>query len=86
MMRRIFYLITRINVGSRSVPYNFANSKNNGWYTCFKVVLFDPLPIPNIIMIKTACIKSEIYKSYDYFKMTHKHDAEHDVAKKTSRF
>ena len=32
-------------------------------------------------MIKTACKNSKKYKSYDYFKMAYKHDAEHDVAK-----
>ena len=33
-------------------------------------------------MIKTACeyLKKK-YKSYDFFKMAYKHDAEHDVAK-----
>jgi len=31
-------------------------------------------------MLKTAWKKSEKYKSYDYFEMAYKHDAEHDVA------
>ena len=37
-------------------------------------------------MIKTACKNYKKYKSYDYFKKAYKHDAEHDVAKKTSQF
>ena len=43
-----------------------------------------PLLISNI-WFKAACKNSEKYKSYDYFKMAYKHDAEHDVAK-TSQF
>jgi len=38
-------------------------------------------------MIKKHHAKnSETYESYDYFKEAYKHNAEHDVAKKTSQF
>jgi len=45
-----------------------------------KIYDLTPLLIPNI-WYKAACKNAEKYKSYDYFKMAYKHDAEHDVAK-----
>ena len=45
-----------------------------------KLFNLTPLLIANILQ-KAACKNSKTYKSYDYFKMVYKHDAENDVAK-----
>ena len=45
-----------------------------------KLFNFTPLLIPNI-WLKAAFKESKKYKSYDYFRMAYKDDAEHDFAK-----
>ena len=50
-----------------------------------KLFYLNHLLISNI-RYNAACKISKTYTRFDYFKMAYKHDAEHDVAKKTSQF